>query len=155
MKNYILLTLIFLGSISCRQSVDEPNPLDVAKSFLNGKTFKANVVKESNLIVFQNGQVSNIIPGYSQYRIAFAQDGITVKLTEYTREVFEGKWDISLFNGNSYKLRLYELKPEPTSTSGILEFEISKIDGETLEYRSVRSSPKTGDTINEYKLIKI
>lgn len=157
MKKYILLFLGLSLFLSCRQEVTEPDKFLELQNLLNGG-FKAILVRENTTIVFQEGASSQIIPGYSQYRLEFSGklgENPTVKLKEYTGENFVGTWNLTKYGIDGFKLTLSNLTPPPYGTNGIIEFEIILFDTSTIDLKNLSSSPKTGDTINQYKLQKL
>jgi hypothetical protein len=113
-------------------------------------TFKAKEVKEGNTVVYRNEGTTNIIPGYSKYRIAFiAGTGKrTVRITEYNGEVFEGIWT---YKDSDQSMTFSSLSPRPQV--GNLVFQVTTAEIGLLVLNNTIANPKTGDTMNQYTLI--
>ena len=91
------------------------------KSFFKG-IFKAKEVKEGTVVVYREGSSNNIIPAYVKYRIAFSTDASgkrSVKITEYTGEVFSGIWT---YDDTESTLVFSSLSPRPAS--GDFKFDV-------------------------------
>ncbi|TAE36031.1 MAG: hypothetical protein EAZ70_11535 [Runella slithyformis] len=147
MKTYLkLFILLAIVGQSCAKRKTDPTLSDL----LNG-TFKAKEVKEATLVVFREGAASNIIPGYSKYRITFlvtSSGRRNVKLTEYSGEVFEGTWS---FDEANKLLTFNNLSPRPAA--GNLAFNVDKLEKGTLILSNTKPNPKTGETLNQYSLV--
>jgi hypothetical protein len=156
MKKLTCIIILSLFSISCREYIEQEDPLLKIASFFKGE-FKAFRVNENAELVYQENASNNIIPGYEQYRLEFLgslNSNPVVKLKEYTGETFTGKWEILPFSRSRYKLIFFDLAPQPTNTEGRMEFEIESASKDGLELQNLRSNPKTGNTLNNYKLKK-
>ena len=71
MKSHLIFcALLVFTAQSCKRT---PEPASVNTDLFSG-TFKAKEVKEGNIVVYRNEGTTNIIPGYSKYRIAFVAD---------------------------------------------------------------------------------
>lgn len=160
MKKYLIIFLLWSVVPGCRKNANEPEPKEQLKATLSGN-FKAVRVRENSVVVFEETSVTNIFPGYERYKMEFTGQSDAsprVRFTEYTGEVFEGSWEIIPYNPSdpeSFKLKLSNLSPQPTESNGIIEFQILSWTTGFLELKAVKSNPKTGDSVNEYRLKKI
>ncbi|MBN8823768.1 MULTISPECIES: hypothetical protein [unclassified Spirosoma] len=137
--HYFCLCL-FLGLLSqCKAPVPGP---DLTRNW------KASEVKEGTVIVYREGSLSNIYPGYSQFQMAFQQNSVTY--TEFTGDTFTGTWELT---NNNQNLTFRGLTPEPYGTEGLIEFTLLKWSTNQLVIRRNTLNPKTGDQVNEYTLI--
>jgi hypothetical protein len=140
-KISILLALMLIGC--------QPKPLTPITSQIS-KVWKANTVKEGDVLVFTLGASSNIKPGYAGYRLDLSQvDKATLK--DIDGRLLTGTWRVSTDNK---RLILDNLVPKPTKTSGLIEFTIlPPPDGSSLNLQRLDESRKTGNTLNQYGLI--
>jgi hypothetical protein len=135
-----LFVAIGILSVSCKK---DPPPL----SERIAKAWAAETVREGSTVVFTKGGANNTKPGYSNFKMVFSNSG-TVTLTEVDGTVFTGQWELS---GDS-RLILKNLTPQPTGTSGTIEFTISSFEDTMMTLTRTTSSVKTGGTINQYTL---
>ncbi len=135
-----LLVIVVLGG--CRKS-----NVRADEEVFTG-VFKAEQVKEGGTIVYTLGATNNIIPGYSKFRLAFLPNAKSVRITEYTGETFEGKWNYSASNS---LLTLNQLNPAPYA--GNFVFKVEEMKAGRLILLNTAPNPKTGETINRYVLI--
>ncbi|GAB3762222.1 hypothetical protein [Spirosoma pomorum] len=140
-KICILLALILIGC--------QPKPITPITSQIS-KVWKANTVKEGDVLVFTLGASNNIKPGYAGYRLDLSQiDKATLK--DIDGRLLTGTWRVSTDNK---RLILDNLVPKPTKTSGLIEFTILNTpDGSSLNLQRLDQSRKTGNTLNQYGLI--
>jgi len=136
----LALTLIATG---CKKKV-KPVSERIAKAWT------AESVKHGATVVYTRGGSTNAVPAYSAFRLTLndASGAKTVSYTEFDGSTFSGTWEL---DGDS-KLILKELTPQPTGSGGTVEFTITSLDDARLIRTRLKSSPKTGGTINEYTL---
>lgn len=139
-----LLVVVMLALAGC-----QPKPVKPITDLIS-KIWKANTVKEADILVFTLGATGNLKPGYSNYRLDLSQaDKATLK--DIDGRVVSGTWTVSTDNK---RLILDNLNPKPTSTGGIIEFYIlATPDGSTFNLQRTAESRKTGNTVNQYALI--
>lgn len=135
-----LVVAVGLISVSCKK---DPPPL----SERIAKAWAAETVREGSTVVFTKGGAGNTKPGYSNFKLVLSSSG-TATLTEVDGNVFTGQWEL---NGDS-RLILKNLNPQPTGTSGTIEFTISSFEDTMMTLTRTTSSVKTGGTINQYTL---
>ncbi len=112
------------------------------------KVWVSNIIKENNLAVFTKGNTSNIRAGYAQFKLNLSTG--TVSITEFEGSVFSGQWELSADNK---KLILKNLSPQPTGTTGTIEFEINAASESQLSLSRTSINQKTGSTLTSYDLI--
>lgn len=112
------------------------------------RSWKASEVKEGTVIVYREGSLSNIYPGYNQFKMAFQDDKVTY--TEFTGDTFSGTWELT---NNNQTLTFRNLTPEPYGTNGVVDFTLIRWSTTQLLLRRNTLNPKTGDQVNEYTLI--
>lgn len=133
------VTLIFVSG--CKEKI-APVSERVAK------TWSARIVKHGSSIVYSRGGTSNTSPGYSSYSLNLAS-APNVRLTEVEGTTFSGNYELP----TDTRLVLTNLSPEPTGTSGSLEYTIQSITDDGSEMVIVGTAyAKTGGTINTYTL---
>lgn len=141
---YLLIT-VFLGSLAACQ----PKTVTPITSLIN-KVWKANTVKEADLLVFTLGATNNIKPGYTNFRLDLSKAD-TVRLKDVDGRLTVGNWTVSTDNK---RLILSNLNPKPTNTGGNIEYYIlSEPDGLSLSLERTAESRKTGNTIDQYRLV--
>jgi hypothetical protein len=140
-----LLTVWLLANlVGC-----QPKTVTPITSVLN-KVWKANTVKEADLLVFTLGASNNIKPGYTNFRLDLSKSD-TVRLKDVDGRLTVGTWTVSTDNK---RLILANLNPKPTNTGGIVEYYIlNEPDGLSLSLERTAESRKTGNTIDQYALI--
>lgn len=114
------------------------------------KAWKAETVNHDNTTVYTVGASSNLVPGYSNYKLTLSvESGVNKAVNvEFNNDSFSGTWELE---GDS-KLILKNLTPQPTGTGGTIQFTINSIDDNKLVITRLDPSKKTGDTINKYTL---
>ncbi|GAB3912407.1 hypothetical protein GCM10028803_55630 [Larkinella knui] len=143
-QRYFLLIFLLMSLASCRVK-----PLAPVTDRL-AKVWKANTVKEADLLVFTLGAPTNIKPGYTRFRLDLSQAD-KVSLIDIDGRLVTGIWTVSTDNK---RLILSNLTPKPTNTGGIIEYYIlAEPDGLSLELQRTAESRKTGNTIDQYALI--
>lgn len=127
----------------------QPKPVKPISDLIQ-KIWKANTVKEADMLVFTLGAPTNLKPAYTNYRLDLSQpDKATLK--DVDGRLVTGTWTVSTDNK---RLILENLNPKPTSTGGIIEFYIlTAPDGSNFHLQRTAESRKTGNTVNEYDLI--
>ncbi len=132
-----------ISTFACKKKV-EPVSERIAKAWT------AEIVNHDNVVVYSRGGSSNTWPGYSSFRLTLtsASGSNKVSYTEWNGDKFEGEWELQ---GDS-KLILKNLVPQPTASSGTIEFTITSLDDNKLVLTRTDASKKTGDTINSYTL---
>ncbi|MBN8826335.1 MULTISPECIES: hypothetical protein [unclassified Spirosoma] len=144
MKKLVGLFMLLLGLAGC-----QPKPVTPITSLIN-KVWKANTVKESEVLVFTLGATSNIKPGYTNFRLDLSKPDQVI-LKDVDGRVTTGTWSVSTDNK---RLLLDNLTPKPTNTNGLIEYYIlAEPDGSTLSLERTAESRKTGNTVNQYALI--
>lgn len=137
---WTLFVAIGLLSTSCKK---DPPPL----SERIAKAWSAGTIREGSTVVFTKGGASNAKPGYSNWKLVLSSSG-TVTYTEFDGTVFTGQWELS----GDKKLILKNLTPQPTGTSGTIEFDITSFEDTMMTLTRTTSSVKTGGTVNQYTL---
>ncbi|MVM30692.1 hypothetical protein GO755_11675 [Spirosoma sp. HMF4905] len=127
----------------------QPKTVAPITSLIN-KVWKANTVKEADLLVFTLGATNNIKPGYTNFRLDLSRAD-TVQLKDVDGRLTVGTWTVSTDNK---RLILANLNPKPTNTGGSVEYYIlAEPDGSSLKLERTAESRKTGNTIDQYELI--
>jgi hypothetical protein len=134
----LVLTLVTAG---CKKKSAEPVSQRIAKSWT------AETVKEGTVVVYTRGGASNIQAGYSNFKLTLNSDG-TVTYTEFDKNTFSGKWALE----GETKLVLSGLNPQPSGSNGTVTFTIASLDDNKVVLTRGETSPKTGNTINQYTL---
>ncbi|MBO9638738.1 MAG: hypothetical protein J7576_11245 [Siphonobacter aquaeclarae] len=141
MKKRLLLLLLLTG---CRPQTQEP----VAR--LLAKVWKAREVRESTTLVYVEGGTANIKPGYARFSLDLSNPPRAV-LTDIDGKAITGTWTLSTDNK---RLILSDLVPQPTGTVSIIEYDIRDEPTESeLHLERTAESRKTGNSLNEYRLI--
>ncbi|GAB3712340.1 hypothetical protein GCM10027592_50720 [Spirosoma flavus] len=144
MNKLNLLFLLLIGLSSCQPKTVTPI------TDLVSKIWKANTVKEADVLVYTLGATSNIKPGYTNFRLDLSQPGKAV-LKDIDGKTITGTWTVSTDNK---RLILSDLVPKPTNTGGMIEYYIlSEADGASLNLERTAESRKTGNTVNQYGLV--
>lgn len=142
MKNTIII-LIGVALFSCGKKADAIVPLsDKIK-----KVWTADLVKEGGATVYTKGGSSNIKPGYSQFKLDLSS-AASVTLVEVDGNTFTGTWELQ----NDTKLVLKTLNPQPTGTTGTLEFTVNSGSESNLNISRTSQNLKTGNSLNDYLL---
>jgi hypothetical protein len=117
---------------------------------LIGKKWKARLVREGTQVVFTAGGMSNIKPGYANFRLDLSNPTKVVFKDIDGREL-TGAWSLSTDN---QRLILEKLTPTPTGTIGTVEFYIKEdATAELLKLERTAESRKTGNSVNYYELV--
>lgn len=145
-KNYALLwcSVMILGLLAtgCKKKV-APVSERIAKAWT------VESAKHDNVVVYTRGGSGNKTD-YSGYRLTLtnANGTKTVTLNDVDNKPATGTWDVE----GDTKLVLKDLTPAPTGSGGVVEFTISGLDDAKVTLTRLKTSPKTGNTINEYTL---
>lgn len=136
---FLAITLVLVSG--CKPKID-PVSTRIAK------TWSARIVKHGSSIVYSRGGSSNTNPGYANYSLNLAS-APNVRLTEVEGTTFTGNYEVP----SDTKLILNNLSPEPTGTSGVLEYTIQSITEDGTEMVILGTAyAKTGGTVNTYTL---
>jgi hypothetical protein len=73
----------------------------------------------------------------------------SASLTEFDGNTFTGTYELQ----GETKLILKNLNPQPTGTSGTIEYSITKSSATNLDLNRITSSLKTGGATNTYALV--
>ncbi len=127
---------------------DEKKPPPVAERVK--KVYTAQSVTENGTIVYSSGS-TGIKPGYSSYRLDLTA-GSTFSLRDVDGTTFTGSYSVT-----NTSLSLSGITPQPTGTSGTLNFSITSIsdDGKSMTLTANQTYAKTGNTTNVYTLTGI
>ena len=136
---YILLVSIFLV-IGCKPKVTPMSERIV-------KCWTVTLAREGSSVVFTQGATGNTRPGYTNFKLEL-QSGGTVVFTDFEGTRFTGQWELQGDN----KLVLKNLTPQPTGTSGTIEFTISDFTDASMTLTRTTANAKTGGTVNVYQL---
>lgn len=142
MKNITLIALIF-AICSCGKT-ETPTPV----SELIKKTWIPQTVQENGTNVYTKGASSNIKTGYTNFQLSLSGTS-SASLTEFDGNTFTGTYELQ----GETKLILKNLNPQPTGTSGIIEYSITKSSATNLDLNRISTSLKTGGTTNTYALV--
>ncbi len=142
---YIWFIALFVSVVSfgCKKKV-KPVSERIAKAWT------ADLVNHGNVVVYARAGSANTWPGYSDFRLSLTTVSGENKVTyvEWNKDSFTGTWELQ----GDTKLILKNLVPQPTGSSGTIEFTITSLDDNTLVLTRTSASKKTGDTINSYTL---
>ena len=135
--------LLILGSlvIGCKPKVTPMSERIV-------KSWTVTLAKEGNSVVFTQGATGNTRPGYTNFKLEL-QSGGTLVFTDFDGTRFTGQWELQGDN----KLVLKNLTPQPTGTSGTIEFTISDFTDTSMTLTRTTVNAKTGGTVNVYQLV--
>lgn len=112
------------------------------------KTWSARIVRHGGTIVYSRGNPNNLSPGYANYSLNLSS-APNARLTELEGTTFAGNYEVP----SDSRLILTNLSPEPTGSSGQLEYTIQEIAEDGSEMVIVGTAyAKTGGTINTYTL---
>ncbi|WP_080058167.1 hypothetical protein [Spirosoma aerolatum] len=148
---YVIGLVIVVWLAGC--AINDPTLVSKKHQITDGianKRWKAFRVEEAGVLVYQEGKADNLFPGYRNYELQFT--GSRIKLTEFTKETFEGDWSITQ-QGSRVYLILQNLTPIPTETQGELEYEVYQFDDSQMTLVATKTNRKTGNTINTYTLV--
>lgn len=138
----LAFTLVFVSG--CKEKIDP-----VSKRI--AKTWTARIVKHGSSVVYSRGNANNSNPGYANYSLNLAS-APNVRLTEVEGTTFTGNYEVP----SDTKLVLNNLSPEPTGTSGVLEYTIQSITEDGTEMVIAGTAyAKTGGTVNTYTLTSV
>lgn len=141
MKTICILLVSILVVTGCK-----PKVTPLAERIV--KSWTVSSVKEGNNVVFTQGGTTNIRPGYTSFRIEFQPSG-TVVFTDFDGTRFTGQWELE----GDTKLVLKNLTPQPTGTSGMIEFTISDFTDTSMTLTRTTANVKTGGTVNVYQMV--
>lgn len=145
MKKHLIVMLLLSG-LGWGCQAKRVTPVSV------GKVWKARTVLESTILVYTDGVSTNIKPGYARFRLDLSKPGVC-SYADIDGRVSTGTWILSTDNK---RLILQDLQPQPTGTSGIIEYYITANPTEaTLNIQRTAESRKTGNTVNDYALIPV
>jgi hypothetical protein len=113
------------------------------------KAWTARKVDENSTTVYTKGGANNVRPGYSNFRLDLSSKP-NATLVDWDGNRFTGTYTVP----SDTRLVLSGLTPQPTGTSGTIEFNISGLNDAGTEVTLTRTaaSQKTGGTINIYTL---
>ncbi|RIV27678.1 hypothetical protein DYU11_05075 [Fibrisoma montanum] len=112
------------------------------------KIWTARIVEENSVVVYSRG-VTNpapVRPTYSNFRLDLV-NAPTARYTEFDGNTFVGQYTVT-----DSKLTLTSLNPQPTGTTGTIEFTINSISDNELVLTRSSQSQKTGNSTNKYTL---
>ncbi len=136
----LLLLLTLLAMAGCDK--DKTKPLSDRIKHV----WTAQIVRENTILVYTKGASANI-RNYGSFRLDLSSPP-TVKLTDFDGTTFAGTYALQ----GETRLVLSNLQPQPTSSGGMLEFTVNSAVGTALDISRSTSSPKTGNTLNQYQL---
>lgn len=113
------------------------------------KVWTAQTVRENTTLVYTKGTTGNV-RNYGAFRLDLSNPP-TVSFTDWDGLTVTGQYELS----SDKRLVLKGLTPQPTGTSGIIEFTINSISDNQLDLTRTTSSPKTGGTTNQYILTNL
>ncbi|HAK77421.1 MAG TPA: hypothetical protein DCR35_01210 [Runella sp.] len=141
MKTIYILLVSILVVTGCKPKVTPLSERIV-------KSWTVLSAKEGNNVVFTQGGTTNIRPGYTSFRIEFQSSG-TIVFTDFDGTRFTGQWELQ----GDTKLVLKNLTPQPTGTSGTIEFTISDFTDTSMTLTRTTANVKTGGTVNVYQMV--
>jgi hypothetical protein len=113
------------------------------------KIWTASSVKENDTEVYKTGGTANTKPGYSTYKLDLSTPP-NVTIREIDGGTYTGTYSVT-----ATTLSIKGLTPQPTNTSGNLDFTITSLsdEGTNLVLTGTKPYAKTGNTTNTYTLI--
>jgi hypothetical protein len=113
------------------------------------KIYTASSVKENGSEVFNKTGTSNIKPGYGSYKMDLSSPP-KVSIKDVDGGTYTGTYSVT-----ATELTINGLTPQPTGTSGNLNFTITTLSdtGTELILTAKQTYPKTGNTTNVYTLV--
>lgn len=111
------------------------------------KIWSARSVDENQTTVYSQTGTGNSRPGYVNFRLDLS-NATTVRYTEFDGSTFSGQWTVP----SDTRLVLSNLTPQPTGTTGTIDFTIGSLSAGELVISRTSSSQKTGNTTNKYTL---
>ncbi len=141
---FLSLGLFSIAISSCKEKIP-------AVSERIKKAWTPTSVKEGSTVVYTKGGTGNIRAGYSGFSLNLASAPNST-LKEFDNNTFNGTYEVS---ADGLKLTLKGLNPQPTGTSGTIEYTIVSLNNEGTELKLARTtaSQKTNNTVNEYTLV--
>lgn len=132
MKQYILFlsVVIFILTGACSSKSDPaptpvtPPPVTLTVADLIKKVWSANSVSWDGVIQFIKGGTTNLVAGYSQYKLDLGTSG-SVTLTEFDGKKFTGSYSLSSDYKKLTLTGLTSSEGAPSGTNGIIELSIS------------------------------
>jgi hypothetical protein len=150
MKKIIYLSLLTLIILGCGKS-DSPTVTPVVKEPTVAekirKAWAANQVTEGGTVVYTKTGTSNIKPTYSKFKLDLSSVS-AVTLTEFDGNTFTGTWEVI----NDKTLTLKNLNPQPSGTTGTVEYSITEASTTALKLTRTTVSAKTGGSSLAYVL---
>ena len=140
MKTIYILLIFSLLVIGCKPKVTPLSERIV-------KSWTVALAKEGSSVVFTQGATGNTRPGYTNFKIEL-QSGGTVVFTDFDGTRFTGQWELQ----GDTKLVLKNLTPQPTGTSGTIEFTINDFTDTSMILTRTTANAKTGGTVNVYQM---
>jgi hypothetical protein len=140
------LGAVVLGVFLISGCKPKPKPL----SEIIGRVWSAQIVKEGAATVYTKGAATNVKAGYVNYRLDLSSPA-SVTYKEFDGNTFTGQWELQ--EGTTNTLILKNLTPQPTGTSGTIQFTINSSSETELVITRTTASQKTGGTINNYTLV--
>lgn len=140
MKTIYILLISLLLVVGCKPKVTPLSERIV-------KSWTVALVKEGSSVVFTQGTTSNTQPGYTNFKLEL-QSGGTVVFIDFDGTRFTGQWELQ----GDTKLILKNLTPQPTGTSGTIEFTISDFADASMTLTRATANAKTGGTVNVYQM---
>lgn len=141
MKPIYFLLIIVFGVAGCKPKVTPMSERIV-------KSWTVTLAREGSNVVFTQGVTGNTRPGYTNFKLEL-QSGGTVVFTDFDGTRFTGQWELQGDN----KLVLKNLTPQPTGTSGTIEFTISDFTDASMTLTRTTANVKTGGTVNVYQMV--
>lgn len=142
MRTTCIFFVLLTAFIGCK-SADKVQP--VSERIAN--VWTAQSVDENQTTVYTRGGTSSIRPGYAGFRLDLSQT-TSVRYTEFDGTTFTGTWTVP----TDTRLVLSNLNPQPTGTTGTIEFTINTFDNSQLVLVRTTTSQKTGNSTNRYTL---
>lgn len=140
-NNFLILIFLTAGLLAgCTKKVP-PLSERIAKVWI------AQTVEEGSSTVYTRGGASNVRAGYANFKLDLSSS--TAALTELDNNTFRGQWELE----GDGKLILKNLNPQPSGTSGTIEYNIVSTEEGQLNLSRTTTSVKTGGTLNKYFLI--
>lgn len=142
MKTQLLFVLSAMlpATTACKQGESVPLSERIKK------VWTVQTATENGTVVFAKGAASNV-RNYAPYRLDLSKPP-AVTLTEVDGNTFAGQYELQ----NDNRLILSNLSPQPTGSGGRLECGLGAVTDNSMELSRSLANPKTGNTLNAYKL---
>lgn len=139
-----IIALLLVFAVGCKPKID-PVSTRIAKNW------KARLVKHGSTVVYSQGGTNQGAPGYANYSLNLSSSP-SVTLRDVDGTTFAGSYSVP----SDTKLSLTNLSPQPTGSSGTLEYTIQSITEDGSEMVLVSTAyAKTGGTINTLTLTSL